>query len=444
MTRFKVHAVLLGSALMLVTGVVNGVLAGPAAAAAPRCFGEKATIVGTSHADVLNGTKHGDVIVGLGGGDTIRGRGRGDLICAGKGSDTVLGGPGIDLIFGEGGGDEIRGQGGAFNQAVPGPGNDFVDGGPGIGDEVIYLDASGPITGDLGAGTVTGFGTDEVQNVEWLIGGPFDDTLTGSDAQEVIFGAEGNDTITALGGDDAPTGGPGDDDIDGGDGNDFMANYSLPLYYGFAPPAGPITANLPAGTQTGDGSDVLVSIEGGEGSTGDDVMIGTSGDNSFTFLNEGSDTVDAGDGDDLVDGGDGSDDLDGGPGVDLLGNLDSTSGMTIDLNAATSSQGDSLAGFEDVIGTVFDDTITGDAGPNELGGFPGDDHLSGLGGDDVIFGDEGTDSADGGIGTDQCDAETEVACEADPLRASSSSGFEGLVRLKATFAESGRIARIRW
>jgi Ca2+-binding RTX toxin-like protein len=81
-----------------------------------------------------------------------------------------------------------------------------VDGGPGSGDEVIYLDASGPITGDLGTGLVTGLGTDEISNVEWLIGGPSDDSLIGSEASDAIFGADGNDTIDALGGDDAPAG----------------------------------------------------------------------------------------------------------------------------------------------------------------------------------------------------------------------------------------------
>jgi Ca2+-binding RTX toxin-like protein len=91
-----------------------------------------------------------------------------------------------------------------------------VDGGPGSGDEVIYLDASGR---------------------KWLIGGPFDDSLTGSEASDAIFGADGNDTIDALGGDDAPAGGAGDDAVDGGSGFDFMPNYSLPVYYGFPPPA---------------------------------------------------------------------------------------------------------------------------------------------------------------------------------------------------------------
>ena len=97
-----------------------------------------------------------------------------------------------------------------------------------------------------------------------------------------------------------------------------MPNYSLSVYYGFPPRADPITIDLPAGTLTGDGTDTLGGVEGGEGSTHDDVMIGDAAGNSFTFLNEGTDTVDAGTGDDLVDGGDGADDLDGGTGVDVL------------------------------------------------------------------------------------------------------------------------------
>ena len=271
MKRSTAWCSVLASTVLLITGT----FAIPASAGVPRCFGEKATIVGTSRGDVLNGTDRPDVIVGLAGSDTIRGKGKADLICAGKGNDSVHGGKGIDLTFGGGGNDEIFGDAGAFNQAVPGPGNDQVDGGPGGGDEVIYLDATGPITGDLGTGAVTGFGTDDVSNVEWLIGGPFDDSLTGSEASEVIFGADGNDTIDALGWRRCCRGRcRGRRDRWGRRASTSLANYSLPLYYGFPPPAGPITIDLPAGTLTGDGADTLVGIEGGEGSAGDDVMIG--------------------------------------------------------------------------------------------------------------------------------------------------------------------------
>jgi hypothetical protein len=183
-----------------------------------------------------------------------------------------------------------------------------------------------------------------------------------------------------------------------------------------------LTVNLVTQTLTGagEGTDTLTSIEGSEGSLGDDVMIGNDQDNEFTFLFEGNDTVDAAGGSDVVDGGDGADDLDGGAGVDLLGNIHSSQAMTIDLSTATTSHGDTIAGFEDVLGTFFDDTITGNDGPNHLEGDAGDDAIFGLGGDDVLWGDfvgvsdAGVDTADGGGGTDACDAETETACEADP------------------------------
>ena len=149
-------------------------------------------------------------------------------------------------------------------------------------------------------------------------------------------------------------------------------------------------------------------------------MIGDDQANEFSALREGDDTVDAAGGDDLVDGGDGVDDLDGGTGEDLLGNLDASAGMTVDLSTQTDSHGDALAGFEDVWGTFFDDVLTGTSGSNEIVGIDGDDDLFGLAGNDLLIGDffdfteGGIDTADGGDGTDECDAETEVACEADP------------------------------
>ena len=420
--------------LPIVPGLVliAGMLAAPASAAPPRCFGERATIVGPSRADVLKGTNRADVIVGLGGADTIRGGGRGDLICGGKGGDTIRGGAGIDLMFGDQGNDEIFGQGGFYNQAVPGAGNDFVDGGTGTdGNEVIYLDANGPITGDLGTGVITGFGNDEVVRIEWLIGSPFDDTLTGSDEDDALYGSDGNDTLTALGGDDFLAGGNGDDAVDGGTGFDMLGNHFFPSYYLEGPPAGPVTVDLPNQTLTGIGTDALAGIEGSQGSTGNDVMIGDGNDNEFTVLAEGSDTVDAAAGDDLVDGGEGVDDLDGGTGIDILGNLDAPTGMTIDLGAQTDSHGDTLAGFEDAIGTFFDDIILGSSGSNFIEGADGADDISGLDGNDFLFGgfagfaDPDPDSADGGNGTDQCDAETETNCETDPPATPSGAALGG-------------------
>jgi Ca2+-binding RTX toxin-like protein len=425
------------AAFVAVTILVGAVLIPSASggAARPRCFGVRATIVGTGGSDVLVGTDRRDVIVGKGGADTIRGKGRADLVCAGGGDDVVKGGDGIDLLFGNGGDDRLIGGPGFFNQIVPGPGDDFVNGGPAFansGDEVIYLPSANGIVADLGAGTATGEGNDEIVNVEWLIGSFHDDVLRGTaDQNDTIFGADGNDVIESLGGDEFLAGGAGDDQIDGGDGFDVLADMVLQDIYGLSPVTGPLTVDLLAGSLAGNGSDTLVGIEGSHGSPGNDVMVGNDGDNDFVVLVEGADTVDAAGGADLVDGGDGADDLDGGTGTDRLGNLDSSAGMTIDLGAGTTSQGDSHDDFENVIGTFFDDVITGDNGANLIEGSDGADELFGSVGNDVLFGgwadgfDDGSpDSADGGNGTDECDAETETNCEADPtVSASSYAGW---------------------
>jgi Ca2+-binding RTX toxin-like protein len=399
-------------ALTPVIMVVIGIVAVPASAAVPRCFGKRVTIVGTSRGDRLTGTSGRDVIHGRGGDDFIRGLGGNDLLCGGGGGDIVVGNEGRDRLHG----------GGAPDGLQPGAGNDVVVGGGSSLDDVRYPDATGPITASLSTGQVTGLGTDTLESgVEQIVGGPFDDVLEGDDGVNDLLGLDGNDTITALGGEfDLIVGGAGDDVLDGGDGVDFAENYFVDAW--FRPNsilAGPVTVNLLTGVSTGNGNDTLAGIEGASGSRGNDVMTGDAENNVFVILNEGSDTVDGGAGDDLIDGGDGVDSLNGGLGIDTLGNLDATAGMTIDLNTQTDSHGDTLAGFENVLGTVFDDTITGDDAANTLEGGPGADDLFGLGGDDALIGGPDADTADGGLGSDACDAETETNCETDPaVRAS--------------------------
>jgi len=387
--------------LLLVALPMSGI---PASAAAPTCLGMAATIVGTADDDVLTGTRGPDVILGLGGADQIDGRGGDDVLCGGRDDDVLTGGRGSDRLHGGGGGDVL----------IPGPGDDLVDGGGSRSDAVDLMAARGPVTVDLAAGTATGQGSDTLVRVEQAGGSGFDDVLRGDDGPNWLIGMGGDDALYGLGDDDDLSPGPGDDLVDGGDGRDVDDHYIFNAFILGQPLAGPVAVNLVAGTATGEGSDVLVSIEGASGSLGDDTMVGDAQDNLFLDLAEGDDTVAAGAGDDLVDGGEGADHLDGGPGVDLLGYVQSPVGVTVDLGAGTASDGDALAGFEGLFGSFHDDTLVGDGGPNLIAGFPGDDTIVGGAGDDELYGDEDEDSADGGLGTDICDAEVETACESDP------------------------------
>ncbi len=91
---------------LLAMTVALAILPGAAAAGqakpkAPRCMGERATIVGTKKADNIRGTNRADVIAGLGGNDKITGKAGADLVCAGEGRDNVLGGAESDRVAGE-------------------------------------------------------------------------------------------------------------------------------------------------------------------------------------------------------------------------------------------------------------------------------------------------------------------------------------------------------
>ena len=63
-----------------------------------------------------------------------------------------------------------------------------------------------------------------------------------------------------------------------------------------------MTANLSAGTATGEGADTMAGIEALFGTVQGDHLIGDDGPNSF-FGSDGDDLIEAGDGDDFIDGG---------------------------------------------------------------------------------------------------------------------------------------------
>lgn len=259
-------------------------------AGTPRCFGKRATIVGTNRGEVIRGTARADVIVALGGADTIYGRAGNDRICGGNGNDRILGGAGnADYLMGQGGHDELLGAGG-FDFLVGGPGDDLLNGGTHPADFATFYFAPTGVSVDLETGVATGEGTDTILGVEYIEGTNFNDTLTGDALQNFLQG---------LGGDDA---------INGGGGLDWT-------FHPFSP--GPVTVDLTAGTVTGEGTDTLTGIENALGSNHADSITGDAGGNVLEG-GGGDDSISGLDGDDYLFGDAGDDSLDGGNGVDVL------------------------------------------------------------------------------------------------------------------------------
>jgi len=160
------------------------------------------------------------------------------------------------------------------------------------------------------------------------------------------------------------------------------------------------------------------------GTDGDDTLNGTD-DDDYIFGRAGNDTIwgRGGDdrlvgqtGDDILNGGNGADVMIGGGGADFFNGGDGFDtadfssaddavviGMIDNTSNTNSAIGDTFASVEKVIGTDFDDTITGDDGRNELEGGDGDDILNGGRARDVLRGGEGNDILDGGRGWDTID-----------------------------------------
>jgi Ca2+-binding RTX toxin-like protein len=137
-----------------------------------------------------------------------------------------------------------------------------------------------------------------------------------------------------------------------------------------------------------------------EGSASDNLLDGAGG----------NDTVNGGIGNDTLLASLNDDVLDGGVGVDVLSLAGGTIGANftlvtgagpnlVDLTAIGLGN-DSYANIEGVVGTDFNDSLTGDAANNFVGGGKGDDVLVGGDGDDRMFGGDGKDTIDGGLGYD--------------------------------------------
>ncbi|MGX1790466.1 beta strand repeat-containing protein, partial [Bosea sp. NPDC055332] len=143
-----------------------------------------------------------------------------------------------------------------------------------------------------------------------------------------------------------------------------------------------LSANVEILTYTGTGS------FGGTGSVDNNIITGGAGNDSLRGM-EGVDTLNGGSGNDTLDGGLGADILNGGDGIDAARYLNAASAVVVNLKTGVhggEAQGDVYNSIEIIEGSLYNDTLTGDAGDNIIKGY---------GGSDVIEGGAGADTLDG-------------------------------------------------
>jgi Ca2+-binding RTX toxin-like protein len=215
-------------------------------------------LIGPDSNNLIIGGDDTDTIRGLGGDDTMNGDGdfsNTDLIDGGDGTDTVsydersapvnvsldgvandgapgeldnvinteniIGGGGNDTLTGNAADNIIHGLGGE-DTIAGGTGRDVIDGGAGT-DTASYADHVTAVAVSLDGLANDGSPgeLDNVINMENLIGGGGNDTLTGNAGPNLIRGLGGNDQLRGLVGNDFLIGDAGTDLADGGAGNDL-------------------------------------------------------------------------------------------------------------------------------------------------------------------------------------------------------------------------------
>lgn len=329
--------------------------------------------------------------------DSLTGSAVSNILRGGAGNDTLNGGAGADFLVGEAGNDSLIIDG--LDTVIGGADFDMVTVGVGTGNVYLNLFVAGIET--VVATASTGNNWFSAAGANWVVsitGGFGNDTIIGGNLNDRLTGGAGNDSIVGGSGFDTLTGGLGADTLRGESGNDYLVidsldtvsggtdldtvivgvgtgNVNLNLFTGEIETVN-ATASFGNNTFNASGATWAVSITGG---SGNDTIIGGN-------LN---DRLNGGSGDDLLIGNLGNDTLTGGFGTDTISYQTASGPVTVNLTTMKTSGAagvDTLATIENVIGSRFADTITGDLFNNLLNG--GDSIL----GNDTIIGGGGVDS----------------------------------------------------
>ena len=306
-------------------------------------------------------------------GDTINGLGGNDLIVAGAGNDTIDAGA------------ASPGQGFGFDVVIGGEGDDVIN--VDIANAATTIVAYVPETG--GAGISVDLSTDTATDT-------FGDTDTLNGAVFIVA-TNDNDTLIGDTTDDTFAPGRGTDLVDGGGGFDTLDYYFVSDGQGGGTDGFNFTTGITV-NMTGEDAGAVTSADG----------VDTTFTNvEFIAGTRFADVFNGGTGDDGFQGGAGNDTFNGGDGTDYVqyaldyigGGL---AGVTVNLAAGTGidpfGDTDTFNNIENITGTQFADSLTGDGGNNDLKALDGNDFIDGGAGNDII--DAGTASPGQGLGFD--------------------------------------------
>ena len=412
-------------------------------------------VIGSMHDDALTGTNDsviGNSLWGLGGNDMLRGRDGPDKLYGGAGDDdldggdeddTLEGGPGADTLTGGGGNDTASYAGSMMGVTVRLHSSQAM-GGDAEGDtwgdmvtvdytmpaedpddppvemeetvpDIIHLTGSGMadiLAGDSRANTIMGGGGDDK-----IYGGPGggDDDLQGGGGNDMLFGGRGDDELDGGDGNDTLNGGGGADMFSGGSGSDmiYADRNDTTIDGGTGEPTDRDTLSYAKfmDAMLEDGTGITLNLQGNTSVTNINHLIGTEETDTLTGTDAAPETIEGGDSGDTLVGGSGLGDTVSyassyrGVRVSLGdGGTDGTGDSSARLGHASN---DSISGFENVMGSAFDDDLTArtdDIDTNTtviegstLWGLDGDDNLEGSIGNDTLEGGAGADELDGGL-----------------------------------------------
>jgi Ca2+-binding RTX toxin-like protein len=236
---------------------------------------------------------------------------------------------------------------------------------------------------DVASTFIDGTGTVAVGELNTWVGAD-GRIVQGSD--DILIGGNRADTIKAGQGWDYVEGGAGNDLIDGGMGNDvILAGDGNDTVYADEQDAASseeeTIINGAANLRRPQGDDYV------DAGAGDDVVYGRGG--ADTLLGgAGTDQLYGETGNDVLEGGSGADLLDGGDGSDTASYAHASAGVVASLaNPASNTgdaAGDTYVSIENLGGSAFADTLTGNDADNVLEGGRGNDILDGQGGSDIV------------------------------------------------------------